>query len=85
MYLDEIRYFFCKTGYLCGEGEVRLGDRIVMESPMDPGIIMEGKVVRKTKVDSYEAIIPEYQHERTSPVFNSSLSKRMTPLNMVSR
>lgn len=41
------------------KGEISIGDGIVVESPVDPGIVMTGRAVRETRVGGYKAIVPE--------------------------
>ncbi|MFB0558367.1 MAG: proline racemase family protein [Candidatus Bathyarchaeia archaeon] len=48
-----------KLATYIAKGEMKMGERIVVESPVDPGIVMTGRAVRETKVGNYKAIIPE--------------------------
>jgi len=48
-----------KLATYIAKGEMGIGDGIVVESPVDPGIIITGKAVRKAAVGGYEAIVPE--------------------------
>ncbi len=48
-----------KLATFIAKGERGVGDGIVVESPINPGIIMTGKAVRLTSAGSYEAIVPE--------------------------
>lgn len=48
-----------KLATYIAKGEMNMGDEIVVESPVDPGIIMIGKAVKKTSVGDFVAIIPE--------------------------
>jgi proline racemase len=48
-----------KLATFIAKGEMGVGDGIVVESPINPGIIMRGKAIRATSVGSYEAIVPE--------------------------
>ncbi len=48
-----------KLATLITKGEMKIGDRIIVESPVDPGIVMEGRAIRETKVGGYTAIVPE--------------------------
>jgi len=41
------------------KGELKLGEEIVVESPVDPELVMKGKVVRRVKVGKLDGIIPE--------------------------
>ncbi len=40
-------------------GKLKMGDEIVVESPVNPGIIMIGKAIREMTAGDFEAIIPE--------------------------
>lgn len=48
-----------KIASYVAKGEMRIGDRMVVESPVDPGIVMAGKAIRETTVGGFKAIIPE--------------------------
>jgi len=48
-----------KLATYIAKGEMNMGDEIVVESPVNPGIIMIGKAIRETSVGDFEAIIPE--------------------------
>ena len=48
-----------KLATFIAKGEMSVGDGIVVESPINPGIIMTGKAIRATSVGDYEAIVPE--------------------------
>lgn len=48
-----------KLATFIAKGEMSIGDGIVVESPINPGIIMTGKAIRAISVGSYEAIVPE--------------------------
>lgn len=48
-----------KMATYIAKGEMKIGDEIVVESPVNPGIIMMGKAVRETTVGDTKAIIPE--------------------------
>jgi len=48
-----------KLATYIAKGEMKVGDEIVVESPVNPGIIMKGKAVKETSVGDVEAIIPE--------------------------
>jgi len=48
-----------KLATYIARGELKMGDEIVVESPVNPGIIMIGKAVRETTVGDFKAIIPE--------------------------
>lgn len=41
------------------KGEMKLGDEIVVESPVDPGITMVGRALRETTVGEFKAVVPE--------------------------
>lgn len=48
-----------KLATFIAKGEMGIGDGIVVESPVNPGIIMEGRAIREAKVGDFKAIIPE--------------------------
>jgi proline racemase len=48
-----------KLATFVSKGEMGIGDGIVVESPVNPGIVMEGRAIREAKVGDYEAIVPE--------------------------
>jgi proline racemase len=48
-----------KLATFVAKGEMGIGDGIVVESPVNPGIVMEGRAIREARVGDYEAIVPE--------------------------
>jgi proline racemase len=48
-----------KLATFVAKGEMGIGDGIVVESPVNPGIVMEGRAIREAKVGDYKAIVPE--------------------------
>ena len=48
-----------KLAMFVEKGEMAVGDGIVVESPVDPGIVIAGRAVRETRVGGYRAIVPE--------------------------
>jgi proline racemase len=48
-----------KLATFIAKGEMGIGDGIVVESPVNPGIVMEGRAIREAKVGDYKAIVPE--------------------------
>jgi len=41
------------------KAELGLGEEIVVESPVNPNLVMKGKAIRKVKVGKFEGIVPE--------------------------
>jgi proline racemase len=48
-----------KLATFVAKGEMGIGDGIVVESPVNPGIVMEGRALREAEVGDYKAIVPE--------------------------
>lgn len=48
-----------KLATYIAKGEMSVGDKIIVESPVNPGLIMIGKAIRETTVGNFKAIIPE--------------------------
>ena len=48
-----------KLATYIAKGEMKIDDEIVVESPVDPGLIMIGKAIKETTVGNFKAVIPE--------------------------
>jgi len=48
-----------KLATYVAKGEMSIGDEIIVESPVNPGLTMTGKALRETKVGGFKAVVPE--------------------------
>lgn len=48
-----------KLATYVAKGEMDIGDEIIVESPVSPGLVMIGKAVKETTAGKFKAIIPE--------------------------